>query len=114
MSLSERLLQIAVEMGNICSQNEHARATPYALTMSWGAGGSQLLLNLSSFSWRAVLARPFEVCDGKLRCPEPSPARQQSRDPGSALHPAADLLSDFVYTRSRAYINHLAVSFLGG
>ena len=101
-------------MGNTCTQNEHVRATPYALTMRWGAGASQLILNLSSLSWRAVLARLFEVCDRKLWCPVPSTARLRSRELGSALSPAADLLSDFAYAQSRAPINHLAASFFGG
>lgn len=48
-------LPIAFETGNICAQTEHGRATLYALTMRWEAGGSQLLLNLGSLSWRSVL-----------------------------------------------------------
>lgn len=73
-----------------------------------------MLLNLGSLSWRGVLAHPFEVCDGKLRCPVPSTTRQRSRELGSAPGPAADLLSDFAYNQSRAPINDLAASFFEG
>lgn len=80
MSLSEELLQIGVEMGNICSQKEHARAMPHELTMRRGARGSQLVLNLSSVSWSTALAHPLEVCDGKLWCLVPCTAGQRSRE----------------------------------
>lgn len=80
MSLSEELLQIGVEMGNICSQKEHARAMPHELTMRRGARGSQLVLNLSSLSWSTALAHPLEVRDGKLWCLVPCTSGQRSRE----------------------------------
>lgn len=74
-------------MGNICAQKEHAHAMPHELTMRRGAGGSQLMLNLSSLGWSTALPCPLEVCDGKLWCPVPSTAGHQSGELSLVLLP---------------------------
>lgn len=91
--LIRETLPIAFETGNICAQNEHGRATLYALTMRWEAGGSQLLVNLGSLSWRAVLACPLKCV--MESCSAQCPAQPGSDQESWAL-PSAPLLNCWV------------------
>lgn len=62
-------LPIAFETGNICAQNDHGRATLYALTMSWETGGFPVATKSRLSQLEICSGLSFQTCDGKLQCP---------------------------------------------